>query len=441
MKPVNIGIIGLGTVGCGVVNVLHRNAEEISRRAGRRIVVTHGVVRDIGRLRACPTDAFSMTADPKEVTDHPDIDIVVELIGGLEISRDVVQRSLANGKHVVTANKALIAEHGNEIFALARDKGLTVAFEAAVAGGIPIIKVLREGFAGNRINRVAGIINGTSNYILTNMLDNDVDFSKSLAEAQRLGYAESDPVFDIEGTDAAHKLTILASIAYGIPLKFDRVYIEGITGVTSEDIRYATDLGYRIKHLGLAIRRDDGIELRTHPCLVPNEELLANVNGVMNAIQIEGDAVGPTLHYGAGAGSEPTASAVVADIVDVVRALTTDPNNRVPHLAFQPQSLSDLPILKIECAETPFYMRLNALDQPGVLADVTRILGSQSISIETILQKGTSSQGHTVPIVIITHDTLEKAMNEAIEEIEALDCVHGVVHRIRLEMLGSHGAN
>ena len=441
MKPVNIGIIGLGTVGCGVVNVLQRNAEEISRRAGRRIVVTHGVVRDIGRLRQCYTDSFSMTTDPNEVTDHPDIDIVIELIGGVEISRDVVRRSLANGKHVVTANKALIAQHGNEIFELAREQGLTVAFEAAVGGGISVIKVLREGLSGNRINRIAGIINGTSNYILTDMLENDVDFSRSLKEAQRLGYAESDPTFDIEGTDAAHKLAILASIAYGIPLKFDEVYIEGIANITSEDIGYAAELGYRVKHLGLAIRRDDGIELRTHPCLLPNENLLASVNGVMNAIQIEGDAAGPTLHYGAGAGSEPTASAVVADIVDVARALTIDPDNRVPHLAFQPQSLSDLPILKIERTETPFYLRLDALDQPGVLADITRILGFQSISIEAILQKGTSTHGNTVPIVIITHDTVEKAMNEAIQEIEALDCVHGVVHRIRLEMLGSHSAN
>jgi homoserine dehydrogenase len=441
MKPVNIGIIGLGTVGCGVINVLQRNAEEISRRAGSHIVVTHAVVRDINRMRACHTDSFAMTTDPKEVTDHPEIDIVVELIGGLGISQDVVQRSLTNGKHVVTANKALIAEHGNEIFALARERGLTVAFEAAVAGGISVIKVLREGLAGNRINWIAGIINGTSNYILTDMVENDVDFSESLLEAQRLGYAESDPAFDINGTDAAHKLAILASIAYGIPLKFDQVYIEGITDVTLADIGYAAELGYRIKHLGLAIRKNDGIELRTHPALVPKEELLANVNGVMNAIQIEGDAVGPTLHYGAGAGSEPTASAVVADIVDVVRALTTDPNNRVPHLAFQPQSLSDMPILDIERTETSFYLRLDALDQPGVLADVTRILGSQSISIEAILQKGTSSQGHTVPIVIITHDTLEKAMNAAIQQIEGLDSVHGVVHRIRLEILGPKNVN
>jgi homoserine dehydrogenase len=436
MKPVNIGIIGLGTVGCGVVNVLHRNADEICRRAGRRIEVTHGVVRDINRLRACQTDTFALTTDPNKITDHPDIDIVVELIGGVNISLGIVRRSLTNGKHVVTANKALIAEHGNEIFALARDRGLTVAFEAAVAGGISIIKVLREGLAGNRINRIAGIINGTSNYILTDMFENNNDFSESLKEAQRLGYAENDPAFDIEGTDGAHKLAILASIAYGIPLKFDQVYIEGITSITPDDISYATELGYRVKHLGLAIRKHDGIELRTHPCLVPEKELLANVNGVMNAIQIDGDAVGPTLHYGAGAGSEPTASAVVADLVDVVRALTTDPNNRVPHLAFQPQSLSDLPILSIERIQTPFYLRLNALDQPGVLADITHILGSQSISIEVILQKGTSSQGHTVPIVIVTHDTEEKSINEAIQEVEALDCVDGPVRRIRLEMFG-----
>jgi homoserine dehydrogenase len=441
MKPVNIGIIGLGTVGCGVVNVLHRNAEEISRRAGRRIVVTHGVVRDVNLRRECPTDTLSITTDPSAVTDHPEIDIVVELVGGLEIPLDVVNRSLINGKHVVTANKALIAVHGNEIFNLARKQGLTVAFEAAVAGGISIIKVLREGLAGNCINRIAGIINGTSNFILTDMMENNVDFSESLKAAQRLGYAESDPVFDIDGTDAAHKLAILASIAYGIPLKFNQVYIEGITGITLEDIGYASELGYRIKHLGLAIRRGDGIELRTHPCLIPRGELLANVNGVMNAIQVEGDAVGPTLHYGAGAGSEPTASAVVADIVDVVRALTIDPNNRVPHLAFQPQSLSDLRILKIGCVESPFYMRLNVLDQPGVLADITRILGSQAISIEAILQKSTSSQSDTVPIVIVSHNTLEKSMNEAIKQIEALDSVHGDVFRIRLEMLGSNNVN
>jgi homoserine dehydrogenase len=382
-----------------------------------------------------------MITDPYEITDHPDIDIVIELIGGLKPSKDIVERSLANGKHVVTANKALIAVYGNEIFALARDKGLTVAFEAAVAGGISIIKVLREGLAGNRIKRIAGIINGTSNYILTDMLEKGIGFSECLDEAQRLGYAESDPALDIEGIDAGHKLAILASIAYGIPLRFDQVFIEGIKKVTLEDMSYARELGYRIKHLGLAIRRADGIELRTHPCLVPNKELLANVNGVMNGIQVEGDAAGHTVHYGAGAGSEPTASAVVADIVDVVRALTTDPNNRVPHLAFQPHALSDLPILNIERAETSFYLRFNVLDEPGVLADITQILGSNSISIEAILQKSTDGQGGTVPIVIITHDTVEQAMNQAITKIEQLGSIRGGVHRIRLEKLGSRSSS
>ena len=434
MKPVNIGIIGLGTVGSGVVNLLHSNAEEISRRAGRNIIVNQAVVRDLDHVRDCPTHRFSLTNNPYDITDHPDIDIVVELIGGIEVAKDVTRRSLENGKHVVTANKALIAEYGNEIFSLALDKGLTVAFEAAVGGGVSIIKVLREGLSGNVIKRIVGIINGTSNFILSDMSENVVEFSDSLKEAQRLGFAEADPKVDVEGVDAAHKLAILASIAFGIPLQFDRVHIEGITNISADDIAYADDLGYRIKHLGIAARRRDGIELRTHLCLVRKDDLLASVNGVMNAIKIEGDAVGSTLHYGAGAGAKPTASAVVADIVDVVRALTTDPHNRVPHLAFQPQSLSDLRILEAEDTNTAFYLRLNTVDQPGVLADITKILGEYSISIERILQQEVSKVGETVPILIITHETSEKSMNQAISEIQALTCIDREIIRIRLEL-------
>ena len=435
MKPVSIGIIGLGTIGSGTVNVLQRNAAEISRRAGRRIVVTHAVVRELGRERQCRTDSFQLTTNASEVIDNPDIAIVVELVGGQKVPRELVRRALRSGKHVVTANKALIASHGNEIFTEARGKGLTVAFEAAVGGGIPVIKVLREGFAGNRITMVAGIINGTTNYILSEMEEQGSSFSDNLKKAQDRGYAELNPTFDIEGTDAAHKLTILASVAYGISLQFDKVYVEGITSITQDDIKYAWELGYRIKHLGLAIRGDKGIELKVHPCLVAKEQLLANVNGVMNAIQIEGDAVGPTVFYGAGAGAEPTASAVVADIVDVVRALTTDPDNRVPHLAFQPQSITDLPILSMENVETAFYLRLQVIDRPGVLADITHILGEHGISIETILQKSVSFQGDTVPIVIITHVTVERSMNHAIQQIEALESIEGRINRIRLELL------
>jgi len=434
MKPVNIGIIGLGTVGSGVVRLLHRNAEEISRRAGRSILATHAVVRDTSLARDCPTHLLFLTTNPYDVTDNSEIDIVIELVGGIGFAQDVIQRALENGKHVITANKALIAKHGNEIFSLALNKGLTVAFEAAVGGGISIIKVLREGLSGNFINRIVGIINSTSNYILSDMSENTVELSESLRNAQQLGYAETDPRFDIEGIDAAHKLAILASIAYGIPLQFDRVYIEGISEITSTDIAYADELGYRIKHLGIAVRRSNGIELRAHPCLVKKDELLATVNGIMNAIQIDGDAVGHTLHYGAGAGSEPTASAIVADIVDVVRALTSDPNNRVPHLAFQPQLLSDLSILDIEEAKIPFYLRLDAFNEPGVLADITHILGVHLISIEAIQQKETNSEDGIVTILIITHEIVEKFMNEAIKEIEALDCVSGRVKRIRLHL-------
>ena len=437
MKPVKIGLLGLGTVGSGVINLLNRNAMEISRRAGRNISVKTAVVRDVKASRQCETRSFNVSNDLKDVTDDPEIDIVIELIGGTKIAKDAIHQALNHRKHVVTANKALIAEFGNEIFSLALEKKLTVAFEAAVGGGISVIKVLREGLSGNVINRVTGIINGTSNFILTDMFQNNVEFSDSLNEAVKLGFAEADPESDIQGIDAAHKLAILASIAYGIPLQFEKVYVEGITDITAEDMLYAKDLGYRIKHLGIAVRRDDGLELRAHPCLITSNELLANVNGVMNAICIEGDAVGSTLHYGAGAGSEPTASAVVADIVDVVRTHTTDPNSRVPHLAFQPQSLSDLRILDAAKTNVAFYLRLNVHEKAGVLADITRILGERTISIEKIVQKEVTSKNGTVPIVIISHKTIEQKMNIAIKEIESLECVKGKISRIRLETFGS----
>ena len=435
MKPINIGIVGLGTVGCGVVNVLHRNREEISRRAGRDICVTHAVVRDLEKKRPPLEANFALTSNSIDVTDNPNIDIVVELIGGVREASQLVERALEKNKHVVTANKALIAQRGNELFELASSKGLTIAFEAAVGGGISIIKVLREGLAGNRIYRISGIINGTSNYILTEMFNSKLDFESALNNATNLGYAEHDPSTDISGTDAAHKLTILASIAYGIPLKFSDVYVEGIAHITLEDMLYADELNYRIKHLGLAIRTPDGIELRTHPCLIRKDELLSNINGVMNAIQIDGDAVGPTLHYGAGAGAEPTASAIVADLVDVVRTLTTDPNNRVPHLAFQPRLMVDVPILDMKLTTTPYYLRLNVIDKPGVLADITEILGRYDISIEVISQKETNAQGRSVPIIIITHDAVEKSIMDAISEIEQLAAINGLVQRIRLERL------
>ena len=437
MKPVNIGILGLGTVGSGVINLLHRNAMEISRRAGRNISVKTAIVQNVGISRECETTLFRVSNNLKDVTDDPEIDIVIELIGGTDIAKDAIYRALNNQKHVVTANKALVAEFGNEIFALALEKKLTVAFEAAVGGGISVIKVLREGLSGNMINRVVGIINGTSNYILTDMFHNSIEFSDSLKEAVKLGFAEANPENDIEGIDAAHKLAILASIAYGIPLQFKKVYVEGIKKITSDDVLYAEELGYKIKHLGIAARRDEGLELSAHPCLVSKNELLANVNGIMNAIYIEGDAVGSTLHYGAGAGSEPTASAVVADIVDIARALTTDPNSRVPHLAFQPQSLSDLRILDAEKTKVAFYLRLNVHEKAGVLADITRILGERTISIEKIVQKEVTSKDGTVPIVIITHETIEQLMNSAINEIKSLESVEGEISRIRLETFGS----
>jgi len=435
LNPVNVGLLGLGTVGGGTVNVLSRNASEITRRAGRGIVITHASARDLSRPRICSTDGIKLTTDPFEVIDDPDVDIVVELIGGYDPASELVFRALNNGKHIVTANKALIAMYGNEIFSVAQKKGVMVAFEAAVAGGIPIIKAIREGLAGNRIEWLAGIINGTGNFILTEMRDKGRDFADVLAEAQELGYAEADPTFDIEGIDAAHKLTILASIAYGIPLQFDKVYTEGISHITREDVGYAEQLGYRIKHLGIARHTEKGIELRVHPTLIPYRRLIANVDGVMNAVLVVGDAVGPTLYYGAGAGAEPTASAVVADLVDVVRTLTTDPENRVPHLAFQPDALTNTPILPIDDVQTAYYLRMQAADRPGVLADVTRVLGDHGISIEAVIQKEPQEDANFATIIMLTQRHVEKQMNEAIKRIESLDVISGKVTRIRLEHL------
>ncbi len=434
MKPVKVGLLGLGTVGGGTVNVLQRNAEEIARRAGRGIIISHAAARDINKPRICHTDGIELTENPNGVVTDPDVSIVVELIGGDTLARELVLKAIANGKHVVTANKALIAKHGNEIFSAAQKKGVMVAFEAAVAGGIPIIKAIREGLTGNKIEWLAGIINGTGNFILTEMRDKQRDFDSVLIEAQRLGYAEADPTFDVEGIDSAHKLTILASIAFGIPLQFEKVYTEGISKITREDVDYATELGYSIKHLGISRRTDKGIELRVHPTLIPKRRLIANVDGVMNAVLVKGDAVGPTLYYGAGAGAEATASAVVADIVDVARVLTTDPGNRVPHLAFQPESLSNEPILSIDEIETSYYLRITASDETGVLANITSILADNDISIDSMLQKE-HGKDNTATIIIITHTTIEKNMNNALEKIHALDVVDGDVVRIRLEHL------
>lgn len=439
MEPVKVGLLGLGTVGGGTVNVLSRNAKEITRRAGRGIEITHAAARDLNKPRICNTDNIKLTQDPLAVVDDPEVQIIVELIGGDNLAREMVMRAIANGKHVVTANKALIAKYGNEIFAAAQARGVMVAFEAAVAGGIPIIKAVREGLAGNNIEWLAGIINGTGNFILTEMRDKGSNFKDVLGEAQRLGYAEADPTFDVEGIDAAHKLSILASIAFGIPLQFEKVYTEGITKITREDVEYAEELGYRIKHLGIAKRTDNGIEMRVHPTLIPERRLIANVDGVMNAVLVKGDAVGPTLYYGAGAGADATASAVVADIVDVVRMLTSDPENRVPHLAFQADALSNVPILNVEEVETAYYLKMQAADKPGVLADITRILGERNISIEAMIQKepaGSFSEAdRTASIIMLTHNVIEGSMNQAIQQIESLDTIKGEVTRIRMEQL------
>ncbi|MDH2431960.1 homoserine dehydrogenase [Pokkaliibacter sp. MBI-7] len=431
MKPVKVGLCGLGTVGAGTLNVLKRNAEEISRRAGRQIVIDLVSIRrprpelDLAGIRT--------TTDIMDVANDPDIDILVELIGGYDNAHELVMTAIRNGKHVVTANKALIAVHGNEIFAAARENKVMVAFEASVAGGIPIIKAIREGLSANTIQWVAGIINGTGNFILTEMREKGRDFADVLKEAQALGYAEADPTFDVEGIDAAHKLTILGSLAFGIPLQFERTFTEGISRIAPEDVTYAEALGYTIKHLGIARRTVNGVELRVHPTLIPTKCLLAAVNGVKNAVMVQGDAVGPTLYYGAGAGAEPTASAVVADIIDVTRTLTADPNNRVPHLAFQPDHLSDLPVVQVDEIETAYYLRMQVKEKPGVLAQITRILSDAGISIEALLQKehGTAN----APVIILTKQVREGNMNQAITAIEQLDDVQGQVTRMRVEHL------
>ncbi len=435
MQPVKVGLLGLGTVGGGTISVLKRNAEEIARRAGRGIIVTHASARDLDKPRQFPLDGIEILTDPFAVVNHPDVEIVAELIGGTEPARELVLQAIRNGKHVVTANKALIAIHGNEIFEAATREGVIVAFEAAVAGGIPIIKAIREGLAGNTISSVAGIINGTTNFILTAMREQARSFDDVLAEAQALGYAEANPAIDVEGIDAAHKLTILAAIAFGIPLQFDKVYIEGITDITIEDIGFAERFGYRIKHLGIARRMPEGVELRVHPTLIPERRLIANVDGVRNAVLVVGDAVGPTIYYGAGAGADPTASAVVADLVDIVRAFTTDPGNRVPHLAFQSDALSSEEILPMEEISTAYYLRMQAVDRPGVLADVTRILGELGISIEAILQREPVEGAKFVPVIILTQAVKEKNMNQAIKQLEALEHINGTVMRIRMDPL------
>ena len=433
MDPIRVGICGFGTVGSGTFSVLARNSQDIAARVGRDVIVTHiGARRDNPR---CDTGATRVSRDVFAVVRDPEVDIVVELIGGCETARTLVMEAIAAGKHVVTANKALIAEHGNEIFAAASARGVTVAFEAAVGGGIPIIKAIREGLAANRIEWVAGIINGTGNYILTEMREKGRSFADALADAQALGYAEADPTFDVEGIDAAHKLVILASLAFGIPLQFEKVYTEGISALGQEDLAYAAELGYRIKHLGLCRRTSAGIELRVHPTLIPDDRLIANVNGVMNAILVKGDAVGPTLYYGPGAGSEPTASSVVADIIDVARTLTADPNHRVPHLAFQADRLSSEPVLPMSAVQTSYYLRVAAVDRPGVLWRVAQILSEAGISIEALIQKEAPEGSETATMILLTSATIESRMTDAIAAIEALESTRGRVTRIRMEKL------
>lgn len=435
MKPVKVGLLGLGTVGGGTATVLSRNAEEIARRAGRGIVIDFAAALDTSHAAQLGLSGVRLSNNAMDVVEDPDIEIVVELIGGYNLAKDLVLQAINNGKHVVTANKALIALHGNEIFAAAQKQGVIVAFEAAVAGGIPVIKAVREGLAANRIEWLAGIINGTSNFILTEMRDKGRSFADVLAEAQVLGYAEANPTFDVEGIDAAHKLTILSSIAFGVPLQFNETYVEGISKITPEDVSYASDLGYRIKLLGIARRTDKGIEQRVHPTLIPRKQLIASVDGVMNCVMVQGDAVGSTLYYGRGAGAEPTGSAVVADIIDVVRAMTSDPNNRVPHLAFQASTLADTPILPITEVETAFYLRMRAVDKPGVLAEVTRILGDRLISIEAFLQKEPAKAGSDVDIIMLTQRVRQGNMDEAIAAIEQLDSICGPVTSLRVEAL------
>lgn len=435
MKPIQVGLLGIGTVGSGVFTVLARNQEEIQRRAGRGIRIHTVADLNTQRAQELVQGQAEVVSDARKVIQNPEIDIVVELIGGYGIAKDLVLEAIAHGKHVVTANKALIAVHGNEIFKAAHAKGVMVAFEAAVAGGIPIIKALREGLSANRIEWIAGIINGTTNFILSEMRDKGLDFNTVLKEAQRLGYAEADPTFDIEGIDAAHKATIMSAIAFGVPMQFAQAHVEGITKLSAIDIRYAEQLGYRIKLLGITKKTTSGIELRVHPTLVPTKRLLANVEGAMNAVQVFGDAVGTTLYYGKGAGSEPTASAVIADLVDVTRLQTADPENRVPHLAFQPDALQNTPILPIAEVTTSYYLRLAVADQAGVLADITRILAAHGVSIDALLQKEAAEGESQTDLVILTHETKEKNMTAALREMQDLKTVIGEIVKIRLENL------
>ncbi|CAG2128133.1 homoserine dehydrogenase [Cupriavidus plantarum] len=435
MNPIKVGLLGIGTVGSGTFNVLKRNQEEIRRRAGRGIEIAMVADLNTERARELTGGEVEVVADANDVVTRPDIDIVVELIGGYGIARELVLKAIENGKHVVTANKALLAVHGNEIFEAARRKGVIVAFEAAVAGGIPIIKALREGLTANRIQWIAGIINGTTNFILSEMREKGLDFDVVLKEAQQLGYAEADPTFDIEGVDAAHKVTLMSAIAFGMPVQFDKAHVEGITKLSAVDIRYAEELGYRIKLLGITRRREEGVELRVHPTLVPASRLIANVEGAMNAVLVQADAVGTTLYYGKGAGAEPTASAVIADLVDVTRLHTADPNHRVPHLAFQPDELSTVPVLPIEEVTSSYYLRMRVSDETGVLAEITRILAETGISIDAMLQKESRVGEPQTDIIILTHLTREKQINAAIGRIESLATVLSPVTRLRMEEL------
>ena len=435
MKPINVGLLGIGTVGGGTYTVLKRNAEEIARRAGRPIQIVAVADKDLELARKVTGEACRLSDDAFSIVSDPEVDVVVELIGGYGVAKDLVLKAIENGKHVVTANKALLANYGNEIFAAAQKKGVTVAFEAAVAGGIPIIKALREGLTANRIEWIAGIINGTTNFILSEMRDKGLAFDVVLKEAQRLGYAEADPTFDVDGVDAAHKLTIMSAIAFGNPMNFAKAHIEGISKLEAADIKYAEQLGYRIKLLGITKRTSEGVELRVHPTLIPTRRLIANVEGAMNAVLVKGDAVGPTLYYGKGAGAEPTASAVIADLVDVTRMHSADPEHRVPHLAFQPDAMADLPILPMSEVITSYYLRMRVEDKPGVLADITRILADQQISIDAMIQREPDEGEEQTDIIILTHKTREKNADAAIAKIESLVVVKGKITRLRLEEL------
>ena len=435
LDPMRVGLLGIGTVGGGTYNVLTRNAEEITRRAGRPIEITVVADKDVARAKELTGGKVKLTDDAFAVVNDPNVDIVIELIGGYGVAKELVLKAIENGKHVITANKALLAVHGTEIFAKAQEKGVMVAFEAAVAGGIPIIKAVREGLSANRIQWVAGIINGTTNFILSEMRDKGLTFADVLKEAQRLGYAEADPTFDVEGVDAAHKITLLSALAFGIPVQFDKAHIEGISKLDATDIQYAEQLGYRIKLLGITRRRDDGVELRVHPTLVPEKRLIANVEGAMNAVLVQADAVGSTLYYGKGAGAEPTASAVIADVVDVTRLSTADPENRVPHLAFQPDALANLPILPIGEVECGNYLRLRVADQPGVLAEITRILADRNISIDALLQREPAEGEDQTDLIILTHVCREQDVLNALDVIGKLPVVKGAITRLRLENL------